>query len=324
MAIERKPRRSEKKTKTDVPVLTLKVDGPGVRRGRIAVPDLIRICQEVQSAVTRQAEALEGRKTVHPGPTTDLIRHECTLDLVGIRKGSTNLDFALAKPQLNLPFDEIGNFGSAVVKELADTIHSLGNGNRKQGLDPGVLQSIYGLGSIMDGGRIDTMEWIAPKSGRKRFIGSVNKKVRERAAIHLSKPTFKLANVDGILDMADFNRRERKCRIDPAIGASVMCTFGPEFESAVQELLRQPVRISGIGKIQPNSERVDSIEIQNLERLPSLALGEGNFLASPTLERLALSQGITPVRDLKALGGFLADDEVDPFIAEIYEARRKT
>jgi len=59
-------------TRTDRPeaVLRLKVAGPGVGRGRISVPDLIKICQDVQAAVTRQAEALEGQTSLRPGPYT--------------------------------------------------------------------------------------------------------------------------------------------------------------------------------------------------------------------------------------------------------------
>jgi hypothetical protein len=121
--------------------------------------------------------------------------------------------------------------------------------------------------------------------------------------------------------MADFSRRERRCRVDPAIGASVLCTFGQEFENTVQELLRLPVRVTGIGKIQPHSDRIDSLEIQKLEPLPSLSLGEGNFFSSSTIGELAASQGTTPVHDLKALGGILADGEVEQFIADIYESR---
>jgi hypothetical protein len=73
-----------------------------VRRGRIPVPDLIRICQEMQNAVSRQAEAQEGKKTMHPGPVALSIQQECTLELVGIKGGSTLLQFDLAKPQIPL------------------------------------------------------------------------------------------------------------------------------------------------------------------------------------------------------------------------------
>ena len=88
--------------------------------------------------------------------------------------------------------------------------------------------------------------------------------------------------------------------------------------------MRQPVRVTGLGKIQPQSDRVDSIEIHSLEPLPSLSLGEGNFFSSVTIEQLAASQGVAPIRDSKALAGFLADDEVDQFIAEIYESRERS
>jgi len=304
-------------------VLTLKITGPGVRKGRISVPDLIKICQDAQSAVNRQAEALDGRKTLHRGPVSGLIRKECTLELIGIREGSTELDFGLAKPQMLLPFSEVKSFGAEVVQELTDTIKSLGNGNKKTDLDPGVLQSIYGLGGIIESRRINTLKWVTPLAASKQSVAVVNKKVRERAAVQLSRPTLRFTQIDGVLDMADFSRRDRKCRIDPAIGAPVVCTFGPEHESDVQALIRQPVRVSGMGKIQPGSDRVDTLEVHKLEPLPSLHLGEGNFFMSPSLAQLAASQGVTPLKDVRTLGGMLADDEVEDFISAIYESREK-
>ena len=224
---------------------------------------------------------------------------------------------------MTLPFDEVRMFGAEVVEELADTIKSLGNGNKKRDLDPGVLQSIYGLGSVVEAGRITELDWIVPKAGSKRIVGSVNKKVRERAATRLSGPTFKVVQIDGVLDMADFSRRDRKCRIDPAAGSCVICTFGPDHENSIQMLLRQPVRVVGIGKIQPHSDRVESLEIRKIEPLPSLSLGEGNFVLSPSLEQLAAAQGTKPIRDIRVLGGFLSDEEVDEFVSGIYQSRER-
>lgn len=313
--------RSKKKTPQEVPALTLKIDGPKVKKGRVPVPDLIKICSEAQNAVTRQAEALCGRKTMHPGPSSDQIRQECTLELIGLRDGSAILDFSLAKPQIPLPFPEATSAGNEAVGELALTIKSLGNGNRIKDIDPGVLQSIYGLTSVVETGRITSVEWIAPKSARNKTTGSITKKVRARVASRLSGPSFKVIQIDGILDMADFSRRERKCRIDPAIGASVICTFTPDKENSVQRLLRQPVRARGLAKIAPNSDRVEFVEIQQLEPLPSLSLGEGNFFKSLNIEQLAYSQGTKPIINVGSLAGLFADDEVDDFISEIYNAR---
>ncbi len=306
MPTKRKTRGSTRTVAPKDAVLTLRVNGPGIRKGRISVPNLIKLCQDAQSAVNRQAEALEGRKTLHPGPVADQIRHEGTLELIGLREGSTQLDFGLAKPQMNLPFEEVRNFGSQVVYELADTIKSLGNGNKKSDLDPGVLQSIYGLGSLVESGQFTDLKWVFPGSKAKQLVGSVSRKVREAVASQLSRPTFRLTQVDGVLDMADFSRRERKCRIDPAIGSPVICTFGPEHENDVHELIRKAVRVVGLGRIQPRSDRIDSLEIQKIQVLPSLHLGGGNFFSTPSIEQLADAQGVKPLKDASALRGVLA------------------
>lgn len=131
---------------TESPILTLKVRGPGVRSGRITVPDLIRICQEAQNAVRRQAESIEGQSISCPVPSVGVIQQECTLELIGIKKGSTTLHFGLARQQAVLPSDGALPFGVEVVRKVAEVIKSLGNGNRKRNIHRGVLRSLYDLG----------------------------------------------------------------------------------------------------------------------------------------------------------------------------------
>ena len=169
------------------PVLQLKLSGPGVPQGRIAVPDLIKICQEAQNVVNKQAEALQGKKTMHPGPTSATIQKECTLELIGIKKGSTTLVFDLAKPQI--PFEFKDEFGAAVVAEVASTIRSLGS-RKATAIDPGLLLSVYGLSGIVETGRISGMRWITEqRNGHKRTSSvPITKTVRERAAVRLSQP----------------------------------------------------------------------------------------------------------------------------------------
>lgn len=306
----------------EAPVLQLKVRGPGVRSGKIPVPDLIRICADLQNAVRRQAEALEGRKTIHPGPTTLQIREECTLELIGIKKGTTTLNFGITKPQIPLPFGDASAFGE-VVAELASSIDSLGNGNRHE-IDPGVLQSLYSLGGVLETSRISEIEWIVPKRGNiRRAKATFNPAVRERVAARLSAPRRISAHVDGILGMADFKPKDRKCRIDPAIGGSVMCSYKPELENQVYALLRQPVRVTGIASLQPYTDKIELIDMESVEPLPSISLGAGNFFAAYSLTELATVQGIKPIRDTSILvGGFPEDEDVDDFLTEIYGSRR--
>ncbi len=309
-------------TGRESPILRLRVRGPGVRSGRIAVPDLIRICQELQTTIIRQAEALEGRKTIHPGPSVAAIQDECTLELVGIKKGSTRLEFGLVKSQL--PLIPNAEFGTEVIKELTGTINSLGNGNNKP-VDPGVLQGLYGLGAILQTERISSIEITNRKIGRQPALkATVNQTVAERVTARMSGPRKSIVHIDGVLDMADFNvKKDLKCRIDPPIGASIMCLFDPDLADQVYSLLRQPVRVDGTATLQPYTDRIELVRIEQIQRLPTLFMGERNFFAAQTIEQLAIAQKVKPLKDISLLcGGFPKDEDVDDFIEEIYSARK--
>jgi hypothetical protein len=314
----------EKNKRSEPPVLQLKIRGPGIRRGRISVPDLIKLCEEAQNAVNKQAEALKGKKTIHPGPTAQNIQQECTLELIGIRGGSTTLQFGLARPQLLLNFgEENREFSSEVIGELASTIRSLGNGNKKS-VDPGVLMSVYSLSSVVQSKRISRLEWIAPRhGGRRKMTAAVNTTVRERAAARLSSPRKERVQVDGTLDMADFKPKERRCRIDPPVGASIMCTFDEGLEDEIYGLLRKPVRVSGEAVFQPYVDRIDSLHIETIKPLASLALGADNFLAQRSINELAKMQKVRVIRDLSSLaGGIPEDQDIDELLGEIYGTRK--
>jgi len=311
--------------KRDTYVFKLKIKGPGIRGGRIPVPELIKICQDAQNAVTRQAEALKGQRTGHPGPARLQIQSECTLELRGIRKGSTVLEFGLAKNQMQLEFPDAVGQGAEVVRELAEVIKHLGNGDYGGAIDEGVLQSLYGLGSLIQSKKIEEMEWIAPRlPGKKRIAAPVHQpKVRERIAKRLSQPRKAEVEIEGILDMADFKATDRKCRIDPPLGASIVCTFDAEKAEEVYRYMRKPVVISGVASILPRTGRIDSVAIQKISEVPSLDLGKGKFFTGSSLNDLAASQKVGPLNDPNVLiGGIPESEDVDEFIKEIYESRK--
>jgi hypothetical protein len=310
---------------SEKPILEMKAKGPGVRDGHIPVPELIKICQEAQRAINRQAEALEGGKTLHPGPVSDMLKQECTLELIGIKRGSTRLQFGLAKPQAPLPFPDQLTFGARVIGELIGAIKGLANGKGiSVEVDPGVLTALYTLASVAQNKRISEIEWVAPAIGeRKRITAAVNERIRERIAARLSRPTKAITQIDGILDMADFKTDALKCRIDPAIGAPVLCSFDERDAAKIHLLLRKPVRVVGEATIAPYSDRVESLHIQSIERVPSLSLGEGNFFANLSLSELATIQKVKPTKRVSMLsGGFPDDEDIDEFVEEIYSARR--
>jgi|SRR5437588_1211318 len=301
------------------PVLQLKVDGPGIRKGRVPVPELVRICREAQDAINRQAEALRKRKTYHPGPVGHSIQEECTLELIGIHGNSpTTLDFDLRKPQRALAFSE--EFGEKAIRQIIAGLRK-----RTDGVDPGVLLRMYTMSEVITPKLISRIEWIAPsRNGHDgKASAAITKAVRNRLAKQLSTPRKTLVEVAGVLDMADFKPEDFRCRIDTPIGASVDCTFDPLKADDVQRLLRKNVRVKGEGTINPYTDKVAVLHISEITPASLQVLADQSFFGNPSLAELVAASNAQPLHDPSVLAGGIPDEEdVDLMLKEIYEARK--
>ena len=304
------------------PLFKLRIEGPGVRRGAISVPDLIRICQAAQDAVNRQAEAMQGGQSLRPGPKSAVVYQECTLELTGIEKGSTILPFSLAKSQQTLP--HIESFGHAAVLEVASAVKELGNTTRRRKnghFEAGLLDSLRAMGEVLDRD-VTKIEWIIPGNGHPPVKAVFDKRVRDRVIERIQVPTTRPESVEGVLEMADFKEQDHKCRVHPPLGQPILCTFRPEQEQEVYDALRKPVRIYGTATINPNSEKIESIAIGKIGIVEQLLVGAKDFHSGRTLQQLADAQGVQPLVNPKVLsGGFPDDEDVDEFLEDIYSSR---
>jgi len=310
-------------TKRTKPLLKLRIQGPGVRQGAISVPDLIRICQAAQDAVNRQAEAMRGGQSLRPGPKSAVVYQECTLELTGIKKGSTILPFGLAKPQQPLPMPEMTTFGRDVVREVASAVKSLGS--RRPGkhryFEPGLLDSLREMGDVLNKD-VTRIEWIVPGNGKPALKAVFDKRVRERVLECIKAPSTRPETVEGVLEMADFREQDHKCRIHPLVGQPIVCTFTPEQEQEVYDALRKPVKIEGTATVNPNSGKVDSIAIKKIGVTEQLLIGAREFHSGKSLEQLAEAQGVAPLVNPKILvGGWPEGEDVDEFLEDIYSSR---
>jgi hypothetical protein len=315
---------AKKKQKSEPkPVLRLKIDGPGMRTGRIPIPELILVCKEAQNAINKQAEALRKKKTYHPGPIDHSIQEECTLELTAIHGNSpTTLDFDLRKPQRALDFRE--EFGTIAIREIAKTISGL---RRKSGdgFDPGVLLRLYSLSGAISPKLISRIDWIPPgDNGHGRIISAaITKTVRANVAKRLSSPRKAPVEVDGVLEMADFNKEDYKCRIDPPIGLPVLCTFDPQRADEIYGLLRKYVRVQGEGTIHPYTDKIELLHIAEIVPLSPMALSDQSFFANPSISDLMAANNVQPLNDLSVLaGGIPPDEDVDEMLRVIYDARK--
>ena len=170
--------------KRNKPLLELKIEGPRVHAGRISVPELVHIWIRPKApCIVRRKPCLK-RGTLRRGPVADDVKDECTLELVGISKGSAVLSFDLAKPQLSMA----PTMAVDVVWE-GGAIQDL-NADSDREYDPGVLDSLNGLGEVFDRGGVEKSKWVVPRrTGTKKHISAAyNKCVRDHVIKRVKIP----------------------------------------------------------------------------------------------------------------------------------------
>ena len=303
------------------PVLKVKVSGPGVAPGRIAIPDLTTICNQIQCAVNRQAEALEGLKSLRPGPFTAKAKVECTLEVLPFREGSTVLAFVLARPQI--PIDQTLTAGTEAIVEVAFAVESLCNGNKKV-IDAGVLNSLDGLGAVFERKAVSGLQFMVPKrlAKRRAIKARFTPKERDKVRQRIQAPRTDTIIVEGILEMVDFKPEDHRCRIIPPLGSPVICSFDDDQESEIERSLRKPVRITGRAVIDPYGDRVEHLHIESIQDIEPILLGSHEFHNRKSFRDLVKQQGVRPLTDLASLAGALNEaDKIDELLEEIYSER---
>jgi hypothetical protein len=306
--------------------LKVKVEGPGVHRKSIPIPELVKICSAIQTAIHRQAEAMEkpSAKTLRRGPITATAQDECTLELTGIVGGSTGLVFQYTKPQQHLPIPEVANFGSDVLAKVAETMRSFERENAPSEIDVGVLASLQELGTALEGKKITKISLSVPHhNGRKRVVrATFTPAVIERIARRIKLPTHERMTIEGKLEMADFKETGRVFRIHPSIGLPIQCSFDSAIEDVVYGALRKPAKVTGTARLAPHSGRIDELRVEQIEIMDELLVGAKDFFGSRTIEQLAEAQGVRPLdKPAELVGGWPKDESVDEFLEETYSNR---
>lgn len=316
---------AKEKRKTDLtPVLRLKVTGPGIRKGRVPIPELVQLCREAQKAINKQAEVLKRKKTLHPGPTARSIQEECTLELIGITGNSpTVLEFDFRKPQRAMDFHE--EFGQKALTAVGETINGVRRANSHE-FDPGVLYRLYELTGAITPKGIAKIEWMttAGANGHRKWVtASITKLVRQKVARRLSGSRTAIAEVDGVMEMADFKKEDFKCRIDSPVAPPVECTFDPSRADEVYRLLRKHVHVTGRATIKPYTEKIETLHIETISPLSPTSLSDESFFADVSLSELMDANNAKPISDPSVMaGGIPADEDLDVMLSTLYDARK--
>jgi len=291
------------------PLLKIKVTGPALRPGHIPIPLLLTICTEAQKAINRQAKALAG-KPLGPGRHTKEVVQECNLDLVGLKKGSTTLDFVPAADQQSMLL-----IGQDAVSGVSGALKFVTSKRRKAPRpDNAVLDSLSSLGEVFSHG-VEKLEWIVPAhNGTRKVSAKFDAEVLPKLKAQL-QPTLPLAQQSpGTLPFDSFEGTleltEGKGQIVPAVGPPTQFIFGSEQATAVLEATQKSVKAT----LHKKTHKLRDIEVSSL-------FGKSDFFASKTIDQLITEQGTQPLKKLESLSGAIPDEDIDDFIANIYRDR---
>ena len=314
------------------PLLKIKISGPGVKPGRIALPVLHKICQEAQEAVNRQAQAIEVKASGKPA--SEAVMRECTLELIALKKGSTTLDFGPASQQLSF-LPEMQSLGFEAVNAVATTLRAVSRRRGKwQPPDPDVLDALDDLGGIFKEG-VKNLKWIAPsQNGHKtttaEFVSATHEKIKRRKQESLSLessaplvPTVEGPSsvpaaiqspiqesfLEGMLEATGGS-----VRITPLIGAPAVISYGADKAETVLEAMHKSVRI----KLDKQGGR----KLVDIEITADLDPGTATFFTFKSIDQLIAEQHIQPITDISVLSGAIPDEDLDDFLAEIYRDRK--
>ena len=313
--------------------LTVRFDGPAVSASRISVDQLILFLTGMNKALRRTNRVLHGYgHSVAKGRVPSTIEEEVALDFTQITHGSPAAVIGLERRTREPVLPGMGNQDGAFEKSLRGLakIQEEDGDELPEGFDVGVLMAWRDTGKLLEQGvnRIEITLNHRAKPIRTIFSPRGLKRIRQRIA----GPETNIRTIEGRLVMADFKEHGTRCRIHPAAGDPILCTFSDEQKEEVLEDILQYVRIVGEAQEDPFSKKIQSIRIHDIERLDNrdedgldvlprgTPMGD-SFWTSPELDDLARTQGVSTAHDIRALFGTWPGESDDGFEELIEDLR---
>ena len=109
------------------PALTIKLTGPSIGEGRLALAEVVHVGRNLQVALERIALVLRGEaKSLKPGRRPADVTGLCRFDLVGFRGGSAILELELSGAER--PF-EIMDLGEAALDRMVEGLQRVSEGS---------------------------------------------------------------------------------------------------------------------------------------------------------------------------------------------------
>lgn len=316
-------------------LLEIRLDGDAVGASRIPVDHLLRLLTNFNRALHRCAIVLQGEaSSLKRGPRDARTKVEIDLDLVMLTRAS---------PSVVLGFERKQSEGELIAPDFGLTIIEkaiVGLGEAQgpdealpEGYDAGVLQAWRDTGVLLTKG-VDQITFTL-NDRETPIVTSYNREGFSRLQERIVGPQVNIRTIEGRLLMADFKEYGARCRIHPSVGEPVLCLFEEEQRDEVLGSICRYVKIIGEARENPDTGKITSVKIHDIERLEDrededaglLPLGTpipSDFWHSPTIDELAVAQGVQPMRSISDIFGTWPGDLNDGFEEDIQRQREES
>ncbi len=193
------------------------------------------------------------------------------------------------------------------------------------GYDAGVLSAWRDAGKLLNQG-IDNIDFtLASEAATVR--ASLTRPGVARLGRRLSEPEVMVQTLEGRLLMGDFKESDTRCRVHPPLGDPVECQFDDDLKQDILQNLLTLVRVKGESTIDAGSGKIRRFFIQSVERVgeqrdsleqPSATQ---SFWRSASLEELAQSQDVGPMRNVESLFRTWPGEDDDGFEEAVNDLR---
>ena len=310
------------------PLLELRFEGPGVPEGRILWDDLNQFVANFDLAMERLIGTLETGSPRRVGRPARSLQDLAALEVVATIPGSFGLILGLRRTDPMLPAFDSGKKGLALLIEGLIAIGE--DASPPESLDRGVLIPLRDAARVLDRGIEAVQVLSSSEVGGKAF--TFNQNVREKIVRRINRPQAALTVAEGRLLMADVLEGRLHCRLHPSVGEPVLCRFDESLVNTVLGYLRSRsfVRVRGEAKIDPFTNRIHLLNIQDIEATeepieasaPQVSIQA--FWNPKTFDELAAEQGVYPLEEWDKLTvDWPEGADFDEFLAAVRSARQE-
>ena len=314
------------------PFLQARLEGEAIGAGRIPVSHLLVLLKDLNKAFYRSGLVMAGEaKSVRRGAQPKSVKDELALDLVLFSHGSEATVLGFERPRSQQSLSGMGMGREVFEKSLAGLGEVQKGGDALPlGFDSGVLLAWRDVGNLFQKGVREIRFTL--NGDREPFEVSYSSEGYERVQERIVSPQVRMRSIEGRLLMADFKEHGTRCRIHPSAGPPVLCLFTEDQRDEVLENILHYVRVIGEAKEDPETGKIPSIKMADIQKLEDredrqkelLPVGTPlptDFWTSATIEELAEAQSVEPMADVTALFGTWPGEADDGFEVSVRSLR---